>query len=170
MVKCWPFDGDFSEQTVKSLLPPIVVKRFTWWLDELSSETAQKLTIHSQKERGETSSRNSAEEGVKAGRLKSLKGKMRATKKRSILEIFAVAPPAINREKEGEDDNNVGSNRASRKKKKKKKMKNTDAILRKALRAVKKIKRKKRGDKIGVSDKVWIHKLNLTAFCCGFGN
>ncbi|XP_042060816.1 uncharacterized protein LOC121805098 isoform X3 [Salvia splendens] len=161
VVNCWPFDGDFNEQTVKSLLPPIVIKRFTWWLDELSSETAHKLTIHPQKETyesGETSSRNSAEEGVKAGKLKSLKGKMRATKKRSILEIFAVAPPAINPEKVGEeeddddDDDNVGSNRASRKKK----MKNTDAILRKALRGVKKIKRKKvekRGDKISVSDK-----------------
>ncbi|XP_047945017.1 uncharacterized protein LOC125191667 isoform X1 [Salvia hispanica] len=152
VVNCWPFDGDFSDQTVKSLLPPIVVKRFTWWLDELTSETAHKLTIHSQKQtyqRGETSSRNSAEEGVKAGKLKSLKGKMRATKKRSILEIFAVAPPAINPEKDGDDDDN---NRASRK------MKNTDAILRKALRAVKKIKRKKvekRGDKIGVSDKLF---------------
>ncbi|KAL1562818.1 hypothetical protein AAHA92_05352 [Salvia divinorum] len=161
VVKCWPFDDDFTEQTVKSLLPPIVVKRFTWWLDELSSETPHKLTTPSHKktnERGQTSSTNSAEEGVKAGKLKSLKGKMKATKKRSILEIFAVAPPVkrpINREKDEEQDdcNNVGSNRASRRRKKK--TKNTDAILRKALRAVKKIKAAKRGDEIGVSDKLF---------------
>ncbi|XP_057796145.1 uncharacterized protein LOC131012257 [Salvia miltiorrhiza] len=164
VVKCWPFDETLSEETVKSLLPPIVVKRFTWWLDELeylSSETAEKLTIFEKKtnkvsEKGETSSINAGrdledtEEGVKEVKLKSFKGKMRATKKRSILEIFAVAPPvkrAISGEEEGEDnddDDNVGINRApKRKRKKKKKLKNTDAILKKALRAVKKIKRKK---------------------------
>lgn len=157
MVNCWPFDEAVSADTVKSLLPPIVVKRFTWWLDELeclSSETAEKLTIcekttNKVSERGETSSRNAGgdsegdEEAAKAVKLKSMKGKMRATKKRSILEIFAVAPPvkrAISgEEEEAEDDDNLGINRASkRKRRKKKKM-----LLRKALRAVKKIKRRK---------------------------
>lgn len=180
VVNCWPFDETFGEETVKSLLPPIVVKRFTWWLDELQllhSETAEKLKLPEKKtkkvfERGETSSRNvdmdleGAEEGLKVVKTKSLKGKMKATKKRSIVEIFAVAPPvkrAISGEAEEEEEDascnstsrNVGINRA----RKNKKMKNTDVVLRKALRVVKKIKRKKAaekrgGDEIGVPDKV----------------
>lgn len=178
MVKCWPFDETCSEETVKSLLPPIVVKRFTWWLHELE-QTAEELQISEIKskkvsEKGETSSRNAgadledAEEGVKASKLKSFKGKMRATKKRSIVEIFAVAPPVMGEEGEEEDDDdgancNVGISRRASKKKKKKK--NTDAILKKALRVVKKIKRKKaeeRRSKVRMS----IYILNLTAFHC----
>lgn len=197
VVNSWPFDETFGEETVKSLLPPIVVKRFTWWLDELEllqSETAQKLKISEKKtkkvlEKGETSSRNvdrdleGSEEGVKVVKVKSLKGKMRATKKRSIVEIFAVAPPvkrAISGEEEEEEEaeeeeeeedascnstsRNMGIYRA-RKNNKKKKMKNTDVILRKALRVVKKIKRKKeaekRGDEIGVPEKENCFKLKL---------
>lgn len=187
VVNCWPFDETFGEETVKSLLPPIVVKRFTWWLDELQllhSETADKLKLPEKKtkkvfERGETSSRNvdmdleGAEEGLKVVKTKSLKGKIRATKKRSIVEIFAVAPPvkrAISGEAEEEEEDascnstsrNVGINRA----RKNKKMKNTDVVLRKALRVVKKIKRKKAaekrgGDEIGVPDKENCFKLKL---------
>lgn len=178
MVKCWPFDESCSEETVKSLLPPIVVKRFTWWLHELE-QTAEELQISEIKskkvsEKGETSSRNAgadledAEEGVKASKLKSSKGKIRATKKRSIVEIFAVAPPVMGKEgeeEEEEDDDdgaycNVGISRRASKKKK-----NTDAILKKALRVVKKIKRKKaeeRRSKVRMS----IYILNLTAFHC----
>lgn len=146
MVKCWPFDETSTEETVKSLLPPIVVKRFTWWLDDLQ-ETAQELEISHTKprkvsEKGETSSRNAATDlggaagdGWRATRLK------RATKKRSIVELFAVAP-AVTGEEEGEEEDDdaahsVGVRRAS------KRMKSKDAFLRKALRAVKKIKRKK---------------------------
>lgn len=175
MVKCWPFDETCSEETVKSLLPPIVVKRFTWWLHELE-QTAEELQISEIKsrkvsEKGETSSRNAgadledAEEGVKASKLKSFKGKMRATKKRSIVEIFAVTPPVMGEEGEEEEEDdgaygNVGISRRASKKKK-----NTDAILKKALRVVKKIKRKKaeeRRSKVRMS----IYILNLTAFHC----
>ncbi|KAH6764100.1 hypothetical protein C2S51_015349 [Perilla frutescens var. frutescens] len=175
VVNCWPFDETLSEETVKSLLPPIVVKRFSWWLDEVElihSETAENFKISEKKtkkvlEKGETSSRY-ADRDERVVKLKSLKGKMRATKKRSIVEIFAVAPPvkrAISgEEEEAEEEEDASCNRA-RRKKKKKKMKNTDVILRKALRVVKKIKRKraaaKRGDEIGVPEKDNCFKLKL---------
>ncbi|KAL0286272.1 UNVERIFIED_CONTAM: hypothetical protein Sangu_2739800 [Sesamum angustifolium] len=124
VLKCWPFDETTSEETVKSLLPPIAVKKFTWWLDELeymqleSAETVKSSKKQKKKmlERGETSLGNEdgdveesdtdVEEVMDVVKVKSLRGKSKAPKKRSIMEIFAVAPPVerVSSEEEEEEE------------------------------------------------------------------
>lgn len=199
MVNCWPFDETFSEETVKSLLPPITVKKFTWWLDELEymhSESVKTVNRSQNKkkkvlEKGETSLRNEdqdveecdidAAEGMEIVKVKSVKGKMKAPKKRSIVEIFAVAPQVervISEEEDSFQEDasfNANSSRVEinwgpkgkkhvKKNKKKTKKNNTDVILRKALRVVKKIKKKKaqkREDEMSLS---------VPNKVCGFDN
>ncbi|XP_011098069.1 uncharacterized protein LOC105176840 isoform X2 [Sesamum indicum] len=182
VLKCWPFDETTSEETVKSLLPPIAVKKFTWWLDELeymqleSAETVKRSQKQKKKmlERGETSLGNEdgdaeesdidVEEVMEVVKVKSLRGKSKAPKKRSIMEIFAVAPPVerVSSEEEEEEEESIeedgfsssnnsyhedinwGLKGKRNEKKKKKTMENTDIItLRKAKRVIKKIKKKK---------------------------
>lgn len=89
VVKCWPFDGDGDGDGDESvLLPPMEVPKFRWWSHELEllrSVSAQHKSSHShQVESGKT------EKSVEERR--QIKGKSRPPKKRSILEIFAVAP------------------------------------------------------------------------------
>lgn len=100
VLKCWPFDETIDEQTVKSLLPPITVKKFTWWLDELDFTPPQKS-----KKKGETCS----------------KAKLKAPKKRSIVEIFAVAPPVERVTSEEEEEEEGPSVKRGKKKMKMKK-------------------------------------------------
>ncbi|KAL0328304.1 UNVERIFIED_CONTAM: hypothetical protein Scaly_2263000 [Sesamum calycinum] len=186
VLKCWPFDETTSEETVKSLLPPIAVKKFTWWLDELEyMQLESAVTVKSSKkqkkkmlERGETSLGNEdgdveesdtdVEEVMDVVKVKSLRGKSKAPKKRSIMEIFAVAPPVERVSSEEEEDEeeeeeeesieedgfsnsnnschediNWGLKGKRNEKKKKTTMETTDIItLRKAKRVIKKIKKK----------------------------
>ncbi|KZV56290.1 hypothetical protein F511_00287 [Dorcoceras hygrometricum] len=105
MVKSWPFDDFATEQTVASFLPPIMVQKFSWWLDELPySRSGKAIDVGNSKDKkkrvevkGETSSKGvedvdesdmDAEEGL---------GVVKVPKKRSIVEIFAAAPLSVER-------------------------------------------------------------------------
>lgn len=193
VVKCWPFDETTSEESVKSLLPPIAVKKFIWWLDGLEylhSESSKNVVNSKKKkvqEKGESSFRNESDveesdvdvgEGMGVVKVKSSRAKAKPPKKRSILEIFAVAPQVerVNSDEE-EEENSVqeeegfciGSKlscneeinwglKGKRNKKKKKRTKNKEIIvskLKKAKKVMKKIKKKKKGD-----DKIDLSVLN----------
>ncbi|KAL3638281.1 hypothetical protein CASFOL_017652 [Castilleja foliolosa] len=67
-VKCWPFDEATGEGSIQSLLPPITVKKFIWWLDDI-----QESSIN-------------FDEGVK---VKCSRSKAKHLKKRSISKIDA---------------------------------------------------------------------------------
>ncbi|VVB06200.1 unnamed protein product [Arabis nemorensis] len=88
--KCWPFSGDL----IQSVLPPITVAKFRWWSHELTSLLAKSpVTV---------------DDSEPAFRRKP-KPKSRPCKKRSIVEIFAAAPPIQlpRREDERDDDSDV---------------------------------------------------------------
>ena len=88
--KCWPFDsGSGGAAAVKSL-PQISVRKFRIWSEEISS-----IPIP---EKGK------AEEIPSAVRTTPSKGKQRTPKKRSIVELFAVAPQIEAAEEEDGDD------------------------------------------------------------------
>ncbi|XP_073028505.1 uncharacterized protein [Primulina eburnea] len=103
MVKSWPFDDFATEQTVDSFLPPITVKKFSWWLDELeysrsgmaidAVNSKMKKTVEG---KGETSLRGV--EDVEESDM-DIEGfeVVKAPKKRSIVEIFAAAPLSVER-------------------------------------------------------------------------
>ncbi|KAJ0964831.1 hypothetical protein J5N97_025969 [Dioscorea zingiberensis] len=86
--KCWPFDGSGEGRK----LPPIELRKFRWWVDEL--EVVRK----GEKKDG---AGNEIVEDEKRGR-----GKQRAPKKRSIVELFAAAPPVetVEEETDGEEE------------------------------------------------------------------
>ncbi|KAJ6801717.1 uncharacterized protein M6B38_195745 [Iris pallida] len=102
--KCWPFGGD--AEGIR--LPPIQIRKFSWWADELEAARSR--------ERPEGPVRRSA------------RGKQKAPKKRSIVEIFAVAPQVEgDKGSGGEDKKEMMRKRIwiKYKKKKKKKKKNS---------------------------------------------
>ncbi|KAK4342235.1 hypothetical protein RND71_038051 [Anisodus tanguticus] len=74
VVKCWPFNDSTNEDHVRAILPPITVKKFSWWLDVLDSDVVPVTRIGTDR------------------KTKSAKGKAKVQKKRSIIDIFAVAP------------------------------------------------------------------------------
>ncbi|KAL8046817.1 hypothetical protein ABFX02_08G198300 [Erythranthe guttata] len=86
----WPFDEAAGEETVKSLLPPISVKKFTWWLDQL----AESATTN-----------NNNVVGMSENKKKT---KAAPPKKRSIVEIFAAAPPVERAASEAEEEEEEG--------------------------------------------------------------
>lgn len=116
--KCWPFDGDGSG----SSLPPIPVRRFRLWSDELEGAGSGAAA-------GERPDEPQLEEAVAVAAAAAgdelvveipvadpaveeerqtkapAKAKQRAPKKRSIAELFAVAPPveAVEEDTDGED-------------------------------------------------------------------
>lgn len=87
MVKCWPLDEETSEEDVRARLPPITVKKFRWWFDELQSVRSGSGNEHSKLVEEVEEDLDVEIEEARAG-----KGKAKAPKKRSIVEIFAVAP------------------------------------------------------------------------------
>ncbi|CAN4103144.1 unnamed protein product [Withania somnifera] len=102
VVKCWPLDDSTDIQHVQAKLPPIAVKKFSWWRDVLDSEDTDDDIIVPVRRIGTTGRKNN----------KSVKGKTRAQKKRSIVDIFAVAPQVETMdgddgEAEEEDDNDA---------------------------------------------------------------
>ncbi|CAI9757196.1 unnamed protein product [Fraxinus pennsylvanica] len=192
VVKCWPFD-ETDEDVVKSLLPPITLKKFTWWFDvlELSRSESIRSVKNSKKkkktvqEKGESSlthqdyteeSDLDAEEfiGV-AAKLKPLKGKVkpRAPKKRSIKELFEVAPPVDRVSSEEDEDEDEEDFRDSKeikwglKGKRNEKKKNSKEIflskLKKPKRKINKFKKKKSNKEMDlpVANKEVCSKLHL---------
>ena len=87
VVKCWPFDGDgHGDESV--LLPPMEVPKFRWWSHEvelLRSAAAQRKSSHIHQVESQKPDKSTEER-------RHNKAKARPPKKRSILEIFAVAP------------------------------------------------------------------------------
>ncbi|KAJ6830375.1 uncharacterized protein M6B38_354060 [Iris pallida] len=79
--KCWPFDGDAEVR----LLPPIQIRKFRWWSDELDAARSRET----ESGRPEAAVRRSA------------RGKQKAPKKRSIIELFAVAPQVAGEKESG---------------------------------------------------------------------
>ncbi|KAL7185228.1 hypothetical protein ACSBR2_027206 [Camellia fascicularis] len=128
VVKCWPFGGGSSDETrkedVEASLPPITVKKFRWWSDLLEVERS--------KENGESSKASCNETAFEFGNIEAeemevalelsktvldreneklesvcsvkLKAKSRTQKKRSIVEIFAVAPQVERVDDDDEDE------------------------------------------------------------------
>lgn len=103
--KCWPFASDVTPEAVDTLLPPITITKFRWWSHELHllrSNTTQHPSV------SDTKPRENDEKmvdmvcqvdahGDERRRVKmAAKAKCRAPKKRSIVEIFAVAPQIHN--------------------------------------------------------------------------
>lgn len=110
--KCWPFLKDREGRS----LPPMPVRKFRWWADELRevrslveaadrvdldkvSVDAAAVAVH-EGNLIEPSSTNlegdretSAEERQGRTRPPTARAKQRTPKKRSIIELFAVAPP-----------------------------------------------------------------------------
>ncbi|KAF3675910.1 putative floral homeotic protein AGAMOUS-like isoform X1 [Capsicum annuum] len=98
VVKCCPLDDD----DVKVKLPPIEVKKFRWWRDVLVSDkdSDDDDVVVSVAKIG------TAERKM----IKSVKGKTRVQKKRSIADIFAVTPQVERIDDEEENDNIVVAN------------------------------------------------------------
>ncbi|PHT62361.1 hypothetical protein T459_33787 [Capsicum annuum] len=98
VVKCCPLDND----DVKAKLPPIEVKKFRWWRDVLVSDkdSDDDDVVVSVAKIG------TAERKM----IKSVKGKTRVQKKRSIADIFAVTPQVERIDDEEENDNIVVAN------------------------------------------------------------
>ncbi|KAL3333132.1 hypothetical protein AABB24_033282 [Solanum stoloniferum] len=88
VVKCWPFDESTKEDHVRAMLPPITVKKFSWWLYVLESEDSDDVVPVRRNGTGR--------------KVKCVKGKTRVQKKRSIVDIFAVAPQV--ERTDGDDD------------------------------------------------------------------
>ncbi|KAA8524115.1 hypothetical protein F0562_010452 [Nyssa sinensis] len=214
-VKCWPFGGDSDEmiiEDVEALLPPIMVKKFGWWSDELELELLRSNCVdHKKSKIHEESSQVSGNESglvsesieaeksevvlgsdsekldlncpvclvftaatVKAvnahvnscladRRQLRTKAKSRTPKKRSIVEIFAVAPH-VERVDMGDDEDEDNSrvdelekvlaltdfglnNKSKKKKKNETKLKEEAAVIISKLKKQKKIKDKKKDKK-----------------------
>ncbi|XP_072965540.1 uncharacterized protein [Typha angustifolia] len=95
-VKCWPFDGGGNGEENGLLLPPISVRRFRWWSDELQDPRSRHVEAEARVSIKNAASADDAmaetlptDEAVGS----PPRNKQRAPKKRSILELFAVAPP-----------------------------------------------------------------------------
>ena len=89
VVKCWPFDGDGDGDGDGSvLLPPMEVRKFRWWSHEVElrrSAAAQEKSSYAQQVESRKPDKSTDDR-------RQIKAKSRPPKKRSILEIFAVAP------------------------------------------------------------------------------
>lgn len=97
MLKCWPFGQTKKKESVEAFLPPITVQKFNWWADELDATEAETeaagglscpvsvkaVNAHVDKCLPQSSGKE---------QIRTMKAKSRVPKKRSIVEIFAVAP------------------------------------------------------------------------------
>ncbi|KAK4789314.1 hypothetical protein SAY86_020633 [Trapa natans] len=159
VAKSWPFGGDVHKEQIESILPPITVTKFRWWLHELEyarschdcSSDDDAIQGKNSKVDAETleaaplgftlfgclgDPSNSAILTTHAGncmvsedmkhRAKD-KSKSKAPKKRSIVEIFAVAAQieatevSTSRTTRASSGRKSKSNSSNRRKKKKKK-------------------------------------------------
>ena len=158
MLKCWPFDHNDGD-IVESMLPPITVQKFKWWSNELELILKKNSNVDPE---------SSEKLHFKRTPTKS-KAKSRAPKKRSIVEIFTVAPQVERAHDDYEDDDDddsansgeredecrhradVNSKDKGKNRNKKKKMKLKDETL--AISLIK-LKKLKKGSKKKGSDKV----------------
>ncbi|KAL5989827.1 hypothetical protein ACLOJK_010722 [Asimina triloba] len=125
--KSWPFvraGDELPKDEKERMLPPIVCKKYRWWGDELKAARSEKHeTERAGKEAPEedptvkicpvcetftASTMNAVNAHIdsclsQASKEDRRKAKSRAPKKRSIVEIFAVAPQ-IERQADDEDD------------------------------------------------------------------
>lgn len=111
VVKCWPFE-EAEQGFVQTMLPPITIKKFRWWFDELelirsNCTTGESSRINKvEEEEGKISDLES--ETIESMRTKRvMKGKLKLKnkipKKRSIVELFAVSPQ-VERVNSDDDD------------------------------------------------------------------
>lgn len=113
VVKCWPFD-EADEETVKTMLPPITIKKFRWWFDELellhSDLNIESENIESMRMKKKVDKTKKKKKGLK-GKLK-VKLNNKAPKKRSIVELFAVSPQVerVNSDDDDDDDDDSSYN------------------------------------------------------------
>lgn len=95
VLKCWPFDHN-DDDIVESLLPPITVQKFKWWSNELELMLKKNSSVDPESSEKLHFKRTTAK----------AKAKSRAPKKRSIVEIFTVAPQVEWAHDDYEDDDN----------------------------------------------------------------
>ncbi|XP_038986285.1 uncharacterized protein LOC103710259 isoform X2 [Phoenix dactylifera] len=140
--KCWPFNWDGEGGETGRSLPPILLRKFRWWSDELQAarlavEKPEEVDARVELEKDadekvisipndelmiETPTVDPSVIGNPGGAAAAAvekegkqvrvpaRGKQRAPKKRSIVELFAVAPPVDTLE----DDANGGDGREER--------------------------------------------------------
>ncbi|KAG9153908.1 hypothetical protein Leryth_006015 [Lithospermum erythrorhizon] len=97
VVKCWPFDHitTYDERKIKTSLPQITVKRFRWWYYELQFAISRSNKKPKRK-RGLKRYDSVIEEAEESDDDRVAFKKAKAPKRRSIVELFAVAPPVQN--------------------------------------------------------------------------
>lgn len=95
VLKCWPFDQTCKTDFIEAFLPPITLHNFKWWVEELENNN-EAVTV------------TTAANGLAQSSTRS-KSKSRVTKKRSIVEIFAVAPQVERLYDDDEDQDYVSS-------------------------------------------------------------
>lgn len=168
MAKSWPFAGDVDEKLIESVLPPITVTKFRWWLDELEAarqaeddargaETLEATPLGYRLCRGLEAPSISSNLTVHAGNCLSsdkmkrrAKSNSKAPKKRSIAEIFAVAPQIekaaseLHSSRIGEASGSRNSNSISSKKKTRKNKKRRNLLDKTNLLPVDNVKIKKK--------------------------
>ncbi|KAJ7963883.1 Inter-alpha-trypsin inhibitor heavy chain like [Quillaja saponaria] len=179
VLKCYPYDVKEGKIDVEAMLPPITVTKFRWWSDELEASRSNGVL----RDDGESVEKTEELVGVEEEKLETdscaaqarreerRKAKSKAPKKRSIAEIFAVAPQIVSvdsevvdfeeeEEEEKEEEENLDyvneknlitrikskKNYAKKKnvKKKKKQTKMEVDYRAAALKNVKKMKKKKK--------------------------
>ncbi|GAV65154.1 hypothetical protein CFOL_v3_08669 [Cephalotus follicularis] len=173
VAKCWPFSGhdntddEITKERVEVLLPPITVPRFRWWSHELNNKEDDAEKEFQGTEEDERSrpvcmgfasatvsahfDSSSREESRQGRVVSSSKARSRTPKKRSIVEIFAVAPQIESVVEDDDDDDVDGSegeedetlNLIKIDKKKKKKVEMLEKLMMKKNKYKKKIKTKK---------------------------
>lgn len=120
MAKCWPFD-EANEEDVRAVLPPIAIKKFRWWFDEIELVDGNNNILDDEDDEEEEVSDLESEtleclrmKNVQKGKSAKVKGvnwkkaakpKAKAPKKRSIVELFAVAPQVERVNSEDDDEN-----------------------------------------------------------------
>uniref|UniRef100_A0A5B7ALN7 UBZ4-type domain-containing protein n=2 Tax=Davidia involucrata TaxID=16924 RepID=A0A5B7ALN7_DAVIN len=195
VVKCWPLGGEMKIEVVEALLPPITVKKFRLWSDELGlvrskcveeekskiheevSGNGSNLVLETEKWDVVLGSDNEKLELIcpvcrlfraatvnavnahvnsclthasrEERRQMKTKAKSRTPKKRSIVEIFAVAPQVERVDDDDEDSytklsalTDFGLNSKKKKKKKETKLMKEEAVV--IMSKLKKQKKKKK--------------------------
>ncbi|KAG9149936.1 hypothetical protein Leryth_010011 [Lithospermum erythrorhizon] len=113
VVKCWPFDDitTYDERKMKSFLPQITVKKFRWWFDELQfaiSPSNRKV----KRKKGLKRNGSVIEEAEELDDDRVTSKKVKAPKRRHVVELFEVSQPPVETVHEEEaqfDDDTIAS-------------------------------------------------------------
>lgn len=117
VLKCWPL-GPTKIEYIQAFLPPITVNKFKWWTDELDNELTEDLTcpvcfvfkaVSTQELNGHV---DKCIVQIAKNENNKIKAKSRGPKKRSIVELFAVAPQVekVYKDEDVDEDDNDFSN------------------------------------------------------------